>query len=163
MRTIFKMFLVLALSFSFASADMIKEVSRDVIMKIMNSPTKRIVDQEVGEFVVMYKYYPDDDDFWSRKGEVIQKGVEKDSRGKEYQYVIVHMPSTLNKGKYFKFIMRPFSSSTLIIANGDFKGNPNDKEHSFFNMTPGASWVDDDPCQPYGGCGKKRKSKFAAL
>ncbi len=160
---ILKMLLILGLVVSFASFanadEIVQDFTLEEIVRVQNSPTKNIVDQPIGHQVVMYKWMT-----WSRKyqsirGEIVDKGTEPDSAGREYNFVIVYFRNSSNPGgNFYKFTQYPEKKDSALIISGI---STVDLPVVHFRVTKN-TWTQVVKMQKFGGYTKK-KVVYAAL
>jgi len=162
------------LGFSSASADIVQDISLEVITQVINSPTKNIVEQEIGDTVISYNKYKDyyieiidgekklafKYEYGSYHGEIVDKGIEQDSKGRDYNFVIVYFKNgKFSGGNFHKFTQYSNRKSSLFVLSGISTVN---LPVVHFRMTKD-SWTKTYYINEFGGYGGKESRRYAAL
>ncbi len=122
------LFLILVLALGFSPASAFDLVSTEEVMAIKDIPTKNIMANDVKK-VVIYKYSTVSNKYKIWSGEVIMRGVENDSKGSGYNFIIVRFPEKNMDIKIFQYFN---VHNNILIAIGELKGDINEPEYTVF-------------------------------
>lgn len=148
------MFLVFVFLGSPSLAKIVQDVDLEVITQVINSPTKNIVEQKIGNTVIIYKWIKWLKKYDSIKGVVVEKGIEQDSKGREYNYVIVYFKNGgFSGGNFHKITQYPWKKDSVFVLSGI---STVDLPVVHFRMTKD-SWTDIYNFNKKGGYGEDVK------
>ncbi len=156
-----KLFVVLILVFgflaSFAGAEAVKDYSLEEIIQVKNAPTKNIVEQEIGHEIMMYQWHPGNEFleikgyYGSIRGKIIDKGIEQDTDGRDYNYVIVYFKNyNYSENRYIKFMQYSWKKDSVLAVSGIATPPP-----KIQFIVRDNSWTEVENFNEFGGYGEE--------